>query len=651
MGIVYLAEVNLDRFDYTTLYAYTQVEADTHLERRAKADELTKRLRTCPMDSITVRRLLQAQNIPVPGQYVAIKISSPHGPAQRFTSEWQYLLCLNHPNMISVYEGGQHENQLYYAMEWLDPLIPFERIQEEFSLRHKIRLIQQAAAGLAFMHRAGLVHRDVKPPNILVGGIEADNAIAKISDLGLAKDLTGDGMTLSEQVMGTPRYMAPEQFASARRVDRRADVYSLGAVLYGLVTGAMPYKDHSSVYAVMQAIGRGEPCLPPRRRNPSVTPSISSIIECAMAWEPAARYDDMESFSADLQAYLDAENPAMLECNSYRQAVQLNRLSTAGDAAYGFQSRRGGRAHAAPLPDLAAAPPSVTPTTGSTVRRRTWMQVGFAAAIAVAAVGVLVFFSVLVANWPSSPPPPAQQTPPPPLRAPEKATRVAPPPVAAAPKTAQELYDTAVEATERTSTKRPDYVKAAELLREAAKQGHCRAQTKLGFLLLNGLGIERNYAEAERYFRQASDAGDPEAMCMMGIVYLNGLGRTRNFDEAQRWAAKALALDFPPAKELLDTIAKVKTPPSDDVFQRGVRYLNGKGVEQDFEKALELFRQAAADGHSDAMNEIGSCYLNGRGVKQDFQMAAVWFRRAAAAGSSAGSHNIEFMRRKGLLEE
>jgi serine/threonine protein kinase/TPR repeat protein len=672
MGTVHLAEVDLNRFDYTKLYTYTQVQGATHRERRAKADELARRLQACPVDPLTVRRLLQAQNIPVPGQYVAIKLSAPHGPAQRFTSEWQYLLCLSHPHMVSVYDGGEHQGQLFYAMEWLNPLIPFEQVVTEFPLRHKLRLMQQAAMGLAFMHRSGLVHRDVKPPNILISGIEPDNATAKISDLGLAKDLSGDGLTLSEQVMGTPRYMAPEQFVSARHVDRRADVYALGAVLYCLVTGNVPYQEHSSVYAIMQAMGRREPCTPPRQLDPHLPPIMDAIVSCAMAWEPAARYADMETFAADLQIYLDSENPGVLDCSRYRQAAQLRRPSTADRSRYHCTQQRA--AQPSPVAQRHEPPP---PQAALPARPKPVLLMSIAGGLILICVVLFIAGFVILANRnrraesvvmntpPPAPPTPAPVTPSVVPPAPPTATTTTTPAAVTTPQgapalTAEELYQSALKRVGGDITTRSDYTAAAKLLREAARQGHHKAQTKLGFYLLNGLGIDRDYEDAERYFRDSAASGESEAMAYLALIYLNGFGKPKDLGEARQWALKALTGGFDRAQEILDAIdtvekkqARLATPqPGEESYREAFRYINGMGVKRDVEKGIQLLRDAANAGYGQAMNDIGALHLSGEaGIPLDRAMAAQWFRKAAAAGCTSSEYNLKLMRQRGWLDE
>lgn len=313
MAKVFLAEVDPDAFNYTLLYAYTQVQGETHAIRRAAAETLAQKLARQPLDPNTVRAILEAHGIPLPGSTVALKISKPEGDRERFEAEWRNLLCLNHPHVIKVYGGGSHNGCPYYVMERLDSILDIGVIDKTFDLRMKMGILLQAARGLAYLHENGIIHRDVKPGNLITIRREDGSLQTKVTDIGLAK--TRDAayeLTTSSAFMGTPCYMPPEQALSARDVDPRSDIYSLGASLYRLLCGVPPYHNEETIYSIIHAIGTNQPPPPPRSFYPDLPAVVEGILTCAMRFDRAARYPDMGQMVEDLARYIDTgeENPA-----------------------------------------------------------------------------------------------------------------------------------------------------------------------------------------------------------------------------------------------------------------------------------------------------------------------------------------------------
>src|SRR5262249_1819073 len=190
------------------------------------------------------------------------------GPAERerFCDEARAVARLNHPNVVQVHEAGEHAGLPYFSLEYCEggslarklggtPLPPADAT----------RLLEVLARAVAAAHEAGVVHRDLKPGNVLL----AADGTPKITDFGLAKLAGGEGgRTATGAVLGTPSYMAPEQAAGKKDVGPAADVYALGALLYELLTGQPPFRGESSLQTVLQVLSE-EP-LPPRRLNPKV---------------------------------------------------------------------------------------------------------------------------------------------------------------------------------------------------------------------------------------------------------------------------------------------------------------------------------------------------------------------------------------------
>jgi predicted Ser/Thr protein kinase len=215
---------------------------------------------------------------------------------KRFQREAQSAAGLAHPNIITVFDFGQEQGRLYMAMELLDGR-DLKAAIADGSLRtldEKLAVVEQIACGLAFAHENGVVHRDLKPANIHI----PSSGQVKIVDFGLAR-MTGSDMTRSGMVMGTPHYMSPEQ-VRGERADTRSDVFSLGCILYELLTGAKPF-DADSMHAVLFKVLQEAP-RDVRTMSPEVPLVVVQVLEVALAKKPDDRFKDAGAFLTALQA-------------------------------------------------------------------------------------------------------------------------------------------------------------------------------------------------------------------------------------------------------------------------------------------------------------------------------------------------------------
>jgi serine/threonine protein kinase len=305
MATVYLAEVDISKVNYTLLYAYTQVSGKTHTERVEKADTLASKLKKSELDWKTIRRLLEVQKIPVPPQRVALKLAHENVSIARFEDEWKYLICLNHPNVVKVFCGGVSEQRPYYAMELLPEMISQKEIIENFSVEEKLETICMAGEGLDYLHKNGIVHRDIKPDNFITLKNSEGSMVTKVTDLGLAKDTSAEmGMTGSAVVLGTPYFMSPEQMKSSRDIDHRTDIYSLGASLYEFMTGKKPFHQKSSIVEILKTAADKELPIPPEKHVEGFPKQLSGILKCSMALDVNNRYDSINDFLDDLKKFL-----------------------------------------------------------------------------------------------------------------------------------------------------------------------------------------------------------------------------------------------------------------------------------------------------------------------------------------------------------
>lgn len=240
---------------------------------------------------------------PVAVKVLAAELSRDPMFVERFRHEAQAAANLNHPNIVSVYDWGQDGDTSFIVMEYIDG----RSARDLITARGRLDDTQVAgiggeiAAALSSAHAAGVIHRDVKPANVLI----SSQGQVKVTDFGIA--LSGNSpneLTKAGSVMGTATYFSPEQ-AQGFDVDARSDLYSLGIVLYEMATGAPPFAGDNAVAVAYQQVQ--EPVPPPSTRNPAIAPALESIILTALAKDPNARYQTADDMRADLLRFRRGE--------------------------------------------------------------------------------------------------------------------------------------------------------------------------------------------------------------------------------------------------------------------------------------------------------------------------------------------------------
>ena len=229
-----------------------------------------------------------------PRRTVALKLIAPGWSAdaafrQRIERESRLLASITHPNVIEFYESGECEGQLFLSMRYVDGVDLRELLAREGPLAadHAVRILAQVAAGLDAAHAGGLVHRDVKPANVLIEEIGATQR-AYLSDFGLTKNVKpGTAITRSDELVGTLDYIAPEQI-EGRRVDARADIYALGCVLFEMLTKRVPFVRDSDPAKLWAHLHHAPPSACELR--PGLPAEVDLVLARAMAKDPAQRY-------------------------------------------------------------------------------------------------------------------------------------------------------------------------------------------------------------------------------------------------------------------------------------------------------------------------------------------------------------------------
>lgn len=450
---------------------------------------------------------------------VALKVlTDPDSPefSERFVNEGRIIASLVHGNIITVHDVGIAEGLHYIAMEYVDGGDLRARIADGQSREAALDLAARMADCLGLAHRKGVIHRDLKPANIL---FRRDGTLL-LTDFGIAKNQRLDSdLTATGKIVGTPRYMSPEQ-ALGKAVDRRSDLYSLGVVLYEMLTGEPPYSGDSEVDTILKHLNDPIPVLPAgcRRYQP--------LLARMLAKDPAARFADADELLGSL---------ATLKSDGRRASPRQTSLP-----------RRPGPVS---IPH-ASVEGSVAAPRSSRFIRGPWPL----SAVGIAAALVLGIGS-LQEEGPHS-------------RSAEKVPAAAPDAVSPVAADAGGAPPASAEASETERLFRlglayrqgkgvpADARKAVELFTAAAERGHAAAQYYLGLMYAQGRGVEKELEVAVYWFEQAARQNLVEGQYYLCLSYALGRGVSRDHVTAYAWCRTAEKRGSQDAKESLVEISK-----------------------------------------------------------------------------------------------
>lgn len=316
-------------------------------------------------------------------RFCAVKVLNPQfaedkDAIERFMREGRSMSGLTHANLVGLYDCDQFDGQYFIAMEFVEGLSLGDIIKEKGALPLPLALhwLKQASQGLEYIHQKGMIHRDIKPDNMMIDG--AGNL--KLADMGLAKNrLEGDnGMTVTGTVMGSPHWMSPEQVKESKNVDHRADLYSLGITFFQTLTGKVPYELDSAAEVCLAHLEKPLPsvALP----DPALTEALDAIVARICAKDKDARFQNASEILATIEPWVGC-NPVEQACQAFlgelpfesrRVGVQLEKAkikSTEIDADLGSLAMDDDLSSDDPAPEQAGKPTTKESTSSSTPKQ------------------------------------------------------------------------------------------------------------------------------------------------------------------------------------------------------------------------------------------------------------------------------------------
>ncbi len=581
---------------------------------------------------------------PLIGRNVALKIIHFQGASNekeadflrdRLFREARAAGRLFHPGIVVILDVGQEGDTAYIAMERIEgpTLLHLLATSDKLPTAQVIDILRQTASALDYAHQNGVVHRDIKPGNIMLH----KGKVVKVADFGIAKSTATTYGTMTGMMLGTPSYMSPEQI-EATPVDGRSDQFALAVVAFEMLGGARPFQgDSIATLAHMIAYGP-RPSL--RTANPVFGPAVDQVLHRALSRSPNDRYATCVEFVGALDEALNRAPeppplPAVTPSTSDAPTAALEAgpaktvqypstawvkyvLGASGLVAiavaaslywlYKQPVKKEAVPVAAPPPAAQVAAPlirlfvaeplSIVDGGSSTLR---WdaanasdvtidQGIGKVAVSGTAAISphapTVYNITAVGPGGSVSASTPVNVTPAKPAAA-KPATPQSVPAKPADQTLAKSYYDSAVDEKRKRQPKA-----AASLFRQAAGMGYVQAMEDLGELLLEDTPA-KNEQEAASWFKKAADAGNSTAMLNLGLMYSEGTGVNQSDAEAFRWWGKAAGAGSPAG-----------------MYDLGTMYEEGRGVPRDLVKAGQLYERAAKLGNAEAKNRLAHMQPN-----------------------------------------
>jgi eukaryotic-like serine/threonine-protein kinase len=603
-------------------------------------------------------------------KFLAAELSRDPRVLRRFRMEARATYQLRHPNIVEVTDLDQSEDgSLFIAMEY----VAGESLRSAIDghsgglpTEQALGITRGIAAGLGAAHGRGLVHRDVKPENILIAG----DGTPKILDFGIvamAEEVAGRSRTRG--LMLTPEYAAPEQWRGvpAPELDGRTDLYALGGVLFEMLTGQTAFHAHNNEGWMYQHLRETPP--PPSSVNQELAewPGLDAMVLRLLAREREQRTASVQEFLPELARVLEAR-AARERTGEHRAQADTATVRESPRAEQPVERPAEKKPEFPDRPAVRTDPPPPPPPPG-----RSGLKPLLIAIVVVVAVLGLVLLGVL-ANGRKTPVPesaaqqPAAQSPnpapaspapveapvvqAPPSESPQRAARTTPRPVSPPETEATPSPSPGAEYTQGLSLYHQQrYAEARDAYQKACNGGDPRGCHDLGWLYQKGFGVTADYLQARRLYGTSCAMKDMDGCYDLGWIYQNGLGVSQDFVQAgtlyqkacdggnvkacysMGWLyeyAKGVNQDYGQARSLFEKACNGGS--LEGCCELGYLYQNGQGTNRDYGQALSLYQRACNGGNMVACNNIGWLYQNGLGVTQDYEQARVMYQKACTGG-------------------
>jgi serine/threonine-protein kinase len=313
--------------DYVTSRQLDRLRSDFDAKKssqRIPGYRIQKKVGSGAMATVFLARQLSLDR-PVAIKVLPKKFSANTSFIDRFYKEGRAAAKLNHPNIVSAYDVGKAGDHHFFVMEYVDGQTVYDRIVKERRVdeQEALQIVIQVAKALQHAHERGFVHRDIKPKNIMI----ARNGTVKLADLGLARAISDQEAAKAEagRAYGTPYYISPEQIRGELHIGPAADIYGLGATLYHMVAGKVPFEGKNPS-AVMHKHLK-EPLVPPDHVNEQLSDGCAQIIEMMLAKSPKDRYHSATDLLEDLELVAEGQSPHFAH-----RSLDLSSIAPAGPA-------------------------------------------------------------------------------------------------------------------------------------------------------------------------------------------------------------------------------------------------------------------------------------------------------------------------------
>jgi TPR repeat protein len=552
---------------------------------------------------------------------------------ERFLREARIVAQMEHPGIVAVFDFGHEGETAYLVLEYVAGSNLANRMEQPPKLDRAsgARVLLEAASALDYAHKRGVVHRDVKPANLLL----TDDGRVKVADFGIAKLSGSTTMTATGMLMGTVEYMSPEQIRG-ETVDGRSDQYSLAVVAYQLVTGKRPFQADSTITLAHMIVYEQPTPASAANQSALVTLNVDRVLARALHKQPAARYATCSDFVRELELawvgtaspVASASAPTMPDASIETAPLEM----PAARAVPPGPTATVGLPLPAPPPLPVAAPPVAAPV-AATANSKKWIWVAagvFLVVAGVAVVGAIKFAPVILKSMvPATEPVASSQ----PAATPQKtAAQTSPavtPPQVLPPRTPPSSLPVQRQATAAEQKAERDEASNASpksastrvpvpALEKKAAAGDVRTMVQTGDAFAAGQGGSQDYAKARIWYEKAAAKGDAGAMARIGDLHLKGLGVPRDYVLARSWYEQAAAKDF---REAMDRLGEL--------------HYQGLGVPKDYAAARQWYEKSAQRGFPLAFIHLARLYRYGNGVAQDCDVARTWYEEAAEANNNS----------------